>query len=551
MHDTTTKLLTDLLQGIPYSATTGGEGILITGIAVDSRAIKPGYLFIAITGQTADGHAYISEAETRGCAAIVFEKGKAPKDQVIEVAGIEVDDSRAALGTIAANYYDHPASRMKLIGITGTNGKTTTAYLLEAIVKNGGRPGVIGTINYRFTDRRQQNITVEAALTTPEPLTLQRLLRQMADEDVSHVIMEVSSHALAQKRLQGLHFDMAIFTNLTRDHLDFHGDMESYFASKKDLFLRYLTTGGQAVIVLNHSEEASSQSTAETTPDWGRRLGAELAGARTVKETGRQRQPGSSPHAAARITTCSLTGKGEIYPRSFTHTLEGIRAEINTPVGILHLQSPLVGDFNLKNLLAAIGAGLGLGFDCRQIEKSLAAVRGVPGRLERVPSPQGAYIFVDYAHTPDALHNVLVTLKTLQPSRLICVFGCGGDRDVGKRPLMGQTAGRLCDVVIVTSDNPRSEDPQRILEDIEAGLRKTPLHRAAADTILERGDGRGYDLIPSRAAAIEKAVRQVRRGEVLLIAGKGHESYQLIGTNKYFFNDCLEAGKHLSGTSSC
>jgi UDP-N-acetylmuramyl-tripeptide synthetase len=536
MHNTETTYLVDLLQSVQYRGDSDITGLTITGITADSRQVHPGNLFIAVSGQAVDGHQYIPEAEARGCAAILVEQGRIPAGGKTTVATIEVDDTRAALGLVAANYYGHPAREMRMIGITGTNGKTTTAYLVEAIIRTAGRPGVIGTINYRYRSRNDEEVTLEAPLTTPDPITLHRLLRRMADAGVSHVVMEVSSHALEQKRLAGLSFDIAVFTNLSRDHLDFHGDMETYFNCKKILFCEHLKRDGKAVVILEPPAATAADKSDGPDSDWGRRLRTEL------------NAPGAAP--GARVVTGCLAGPCDIYPETFSSDLDGITAEIVSPQGVLRLQSPLVGAFNLKNLLAAIGVGISLDLDSRQLEGVLTAVRGIPGRLERLQSKGGGYVFVDYAHTPDALENVLTTLRSLNPARLICVFGCGGDRDTGKRSLMGKVAGRLCDLVLVTSDNPRTENPEKILVDIEQGLQASPLSRVAADTLFAE-QNRGYDIISSRRQAIGTAVRNLRAGEVVVIAGKGHENYQITDTGKHFFDDRHEVRKYLKGECTC
>jgi UDP-N-acetylmuramyl-tripeptide synthetase len=436
---------------------------------------------------------------------------------------------------------------MRMIGITGTNGKTRTAYLVEAIIGATGRPGVIGTINYRYLSQDDEQIDLEAELTTPDPITLHRLLRRMASAGVTHVVMEVSSHALQQKRLAGLSFDIAVFTNLSRDHLDFHGDMETYFNCKKMLFCEHLKTDGKAVVILEPPPDASAADRpGGPGSDWGHRLRAVLD-SQAAEPAGRQTRPQGG---AVKVVTGCLTGSCDIYPATFSSDLDGITAEIVSPQGVLCLQSPLVGAFNLKNLLAAIGVGLSLDLDSRQLEAILATVKGIPGRLERIQSKEGGYVFVDYAHTPDALENVLTTLRNLKPARLICVFGCGGDRDTGKRALMGKVAARLCDVVLVTSDNPRTEDPEKILVDIEQGLLASPLSRVAADTLFADQE-KGYDIISSRREAIRTAVRHVRANEVVVIAGKGHENYQITDAGKHFFDDRLEVRKYLKGECLC
>lgn len=509
------------------------EGIKISAITSDSRLVKPGSLFVAVPGFSIDGHDFVDEAVAKGCAAVMVERGNYDIGSYHDpnTALIEVNDTRAALGQVAASFYGHPAQEMKLIGITGTNGKTTTTYLLEAMIKEaGGNPGVIGTVNYRYN-----GLEVPAPFTTPEAVTLQKLLRRMADNGVTHVIMEVSSHALEQKRLQGLLFDVAVFTNLSRDHLDFHGDMESYFFSKRKLFFEYLKKDGKAVVI-DSTGLGGAEENVETESDWGNRLVEELLDSAEWQSLSKKDED---------IVTCGMTNT-KIHVESFKDSLDGIEAEIITPAGYFHLNSSLVGEFNLKNLLGVIGVGLAMGIDLDVIERGLGKANKTPGRLERVECGKKVGVFVDYAHTPDALKNVLKTLRTLVTGRLIVVFGCGGDRDQGKRPLMGEVVGRLADVALVTSDNPRSESPAKILKEIEFGLQNSDLKRMRAEALLSRPGLRGYDIIESRREAIAVALRYAKPGDLVLISGKGHEDYQITSAGKIFFDDRLEASRQLA-----
>lgn len=522
------KTLGELLSGVECQDLTGSREVPVSGISADSRELKPGDLFVAVRGLTVDGHQYIDRAIAAGCAAVLVEKdlpaGRPGQGQPVI---IRVKDSRTALCRVAANFYGRPADRMRLIAITGTNGKTTTSYLVEAMLRlNGARVGVIGTVNYRYQKADGSDIELPAPFTTPEAPALQRLLREMADEKISHVVMEVSSHALAQQRLVGLFFDVAVFTNLTRDHLDFHGNMQDYFLSKCRLFHEHLKPEARAVILLEPAGDCpAEQVRAGADGCWGRQLAAGLA-----QKTGWRE----------RLLTCGLDKSCDIHPLSSSFDLNGIATEISTPSGKLQLKSRLIGEFNLKNLLAAVGIGLALGQDIDRTGRGLEKLAGVPGRLERVASKNGTAVFVDYAHTPDALENVLATLRALRPERLVCVFGCGGDRDAGKRPMMGRLAGMLSDIALATSDNPRSEEPARILSEIEAGLRDSPLKRMRAE-ILFRNRWRGYDLIVSRRQAIRTAINCSGPGDVILISGKGHETYQIIGRSRNFFDDRREA----------
>lgn len=528
-----TKNLGRLLEDLEHSATKLMEDINISAITSDSRQVKPGTLFVAVPGLTVNGHNFVDDAIAKGCAAVMVEKGwsKVGNYQNQDAPCIEVTDTRAALGRVAASFYGHPARAMKLIGITGTNGKTTTTYLLEAMIREaGGNPGVIGTVNYRYN-----GLEVPASFTTPEAVSLHELLRRMADSGISHVIMEVSSHALAQKRLEGLLFDIAVFTNLSRDHLDFHGDMAGYFASKKKLFLEYLKKDGKAVVV-ESSELADSVENVGPRIDWGSCL---------VEEIVCSAEWQNASEGKMDIITCGMTG-AKVWVDSFNEDLNGIDAEIVMPAGRFHLHSSLVGEFNLKNLLGGVGAGIALGFDPNMIVHGLGKANIAPGRLERVMAGKDPAVFVDYAHTPDALENVLKTLRKIVSGRLIVVFGCGGDRDQGKRPLMGEIAGRLADIALATSDNPRGESPLKILAEIELGLQKTALRRMRAEALLNRPKMRGYDIIESRREAIAVAVRYANPGDLVLISGKGHENYQITSTGKIFFDDRLEAVRQLA-----
>ena len=526
------KKLSDLLNEVGISLPAASAAVEITGICADSRLVQPGNLFVAVVGLAVDGHRFVEQAIVGGCAAVIFESGRLP---AVAADGrqpvmIEVTDSQQTLGVLAAAFYGQPASRLKMIGITGTNGKTTTSYLTETMLRHAGfRPGVIGTVNYRYQDARNCQVELPAPHTTPDAPTLHCLLKEMADAGTTHVIMEVSSHALAQQRLAGLEFDVAVFTNLSRDHLDFHGDMAQYFASKKLLFTDHLKTGSHALIVRESS--FADQTTGQQ--GWGERLATELA----IEQPDR-----------GHYLTCGLTGPNTIHAERASFDLQGITAEIATPAGTVAIRSPLVGEFNVKNLLTAVGIGFTLGLDSDTISAGLGATTGVPGRLQRVSPSEvdhdGPLVFVDYAHTPEALENVLATLRQCRPRRLICVFGCGGDRDRGKRPIMGEVVGRLSDIAVATSDNPRSEDPTAILAAIEQGLRQSLPTRAAIETLL-RKNSKGYDIIPARRQAIRAVISNCRAGDVVLISGKGHENYQIIGSQRHFFDDRIEAGKQL------
>jgi len=476
----------------------------VSKVTADSRQVIPGALFVAVSGGKADGHAFLVDAVARGCVAVVVEKGRRPVGLPVPV--IEMADTRTALARLLAALYDRPAGRMVMIGITGTNGKTTTSYLVESmILAAGGRPGVIGTVNYRCG-----GFVHPASLTTPDPENLQMILARMADQGVTHVIMEVSSHALAQKRLAGVAFDVAAFTNLSRDHLDYHRDMKNYFSAKKLLFLEHLKKDGVAVITMAAAA--------------GRRSPA----GRLVEQLQQK---------ATRLVVCGRQ-QGEVRPLRTVLDIRGTRMDLQSPAGRVTVRSGLVGGFNLDNLLTAAGIGVALGLDGTVIGAGLSVPVRVPGRLEQVSDRP--LVFVDYAHTPDALYQVLTALRALVPGRLVVVFGCGGDRDRGKRPRMGEIAARLADVTIITSDNPRSEAPAGIVAQIEAGVRATGRGRQRAEVGMRRGWRGFYDVVICRRQAIRVAVTNAGADDVVLIAGKGHEDYQLIGGRRIFFDDRLE-----------
>jgi UDP-N-acetylmuramyl-tripeptide synthetase len=457
----------------------------IRGLSYDSRRVTPGDLFVAVAGQRMDGHAFIQQAVAEGAAAVL-----AAHRVETDVPVVYSPDPRRTLGQLAAAFYGRPAASLFVVGITGTNGKTTTSLLVEAILAAGGhRVGVIGTVDWHYPGKREAN-----PVTTPQSLDLQRIMAEMRSAGVTHVVMEVSSHALDQDRVEGVLFDVGAFTNLTRDHLDYHGTMEAYRDCKQRLFTERLPAGpkaGRAVAVINTDDP----------------FGRDLAG---------------------RVRTACLTvgsdSANKIYPVTTDISIAGIQAELSTPAGRLAIRSPLVGRHNLDNIMAAAACGLAAGVTLAAIGEAMAAVTRIPGRLEPVFDPAGRHIYIDYAHTPDALDHALGALKPLTPGRLICVFGCGGDRDTGKRPQMGEIAGRWSDYVVVTSDNPRSEAPEAIIEMILPGLRRT----AKADR---------WAAIPDRASAIQRAIVAAGPGDAVLIAGKGHETYQILADRTIDFDD--------------
>lgn len=469
----------------------------------DSRKVGPGGLFVAVKGFASDGHDYINDVVKKGAAAIVCEK-----PVQVDAAVVQVKDSRKALAVLSDTWFGSPSKKMTLIGITGTNGKTTTSYLIERILEKAGiKTGVIGTINYRFNGKIFDN-----PVTTPESFDLQHIMAQMAAEGITHVVMEVSSHALDLYRVFGCCFKTAVLTNITQDHLDFHGTMAAYWESKKKLFLVYLEKE-KGVAVINVEDEK----------------GRELAG--MVQQT---------------VVSTGVSDNCTVYPEAIVQDLSGIRGRIRTPEKAVAFASTLVGRFNLENILNAAGVGISLGIAPDTIGRGIDDVSAVPGRLEVIKNASGRFVYVDYAHTPDALENALTTLRALTQKRIVTVFGCGGDRDNAKRPLMGQIAARLSDLSIVTSDNPRTEDPDRIIDQVVAGISNMDCRPYAKKEILNQWSDKGYGVIPDRAEAISLGIRAAKKGDAVLIAGKGHETYQILRDKTISFDDREQARKALS-----
>jgi len=469
-----------------------GAGV-VTGISHDSRRVGPGEVFVALRGRRADAGQFARQALDRGALLVVSDHEALDIDPA---RWVQVRDGRVALAWLAAAFYRHPSRELRVVGITGTNGKTTTAYLVASIFEAASvRCGVIGTVGYRIGAEMRA-----AEHTTPEAPDLQRLLREMIDRGCGACAMEVSSHALALKRVDGLEFAAGVFTNLTRDHLDFHGDMESYFQAKRRLF-EMLPSGAPALVNMDDPRAPALLQ------------------------------------ACGRPVTYGVQRAADITPGPLSFTLEGLRFDVRTPRGSLRIQSSLVGRPNVYNILAAVSVATALGLSFDAIERGIAALTGVPGRFEVVSSARDEVtVVVDYAHTDDALRNLLETARPLARGRLITVFGCGGDRDRTKRPLMGAVASRLSDVIILTSDNPRDEDPGRIIDEIARGI--TPdTRRAGAEEPLA---------IPDRREAIGRAIALARPGDLVLIAGKGHETSQMIGDQVLPFDDAAVAREALA-----
>jgi UDP-N-acetylmuramoyl-L-alanyl-D-glutamate--2,6-diaminopimelate ligase/murE/murF fusion protein len=474
----------------------------IGSIHYRAQEVQPGGLFVAIPGRAADGHDFIGQALEKGADAVITQK-KVDHNALI----IQVPDSRRALADLSARFYGDPSQRLEVIGITGTNGKTTCAYLIESILEKAGcRVGVIGTINYRFAGKAYDN-----PITTPESLDLQRILAQMLEAGITHVVMEASSHAIDLYRIRNCWMDVALFTNLTQDHLDFHGDMQSYWSSKKRLFTEYLSTGpkkDRARAVINCSNAS------------GRELAAML----------------DLP-----VIRVGLTDDCTISAAKTRCDLKGISGMLCGPSGDTDFTSPLVGAHNLENIICAAGAAAAFDLAPDTVKAGVEAVHSIPGRLERIENDIMRFVYVDYAHTPDALENVICALQAIASKRIICIFGCGGDRDTEKRPLMGEIAGHRCDLAVVTSDNPRSEDPMAIIAQILAGVQKAGGHFYSPADITAGFARKGYVAEPDRRKAIQLGVALSQPGDTVLIAGKGHETYQILGKTTIAFDDREEA----------
>ena len=506
----------------------------VLALTSDSRAVRKGSVFFALKGFEQDGHRFVQDAMDKGCIAVVVDR---EIDRLGKTAVIRVKDTQDAYGRMAAAFYNFPARAMSVIGLTGTNGKTTTSWIIEEMLKSRGyAPGVIGTVNYRYTARNGKTVVREASLTTPESATLQRLLREMADAGVSHVIIEVSSHALDQQRLVGMNLDIGVFTNLSRDHLDYHKTMDAYFSSKQRLFRELLKPGGTAVVVIDPEKKNHPSSQA----DWGGILVDNLARQGFVRFPGRGERK--------MYISCGLNRECTVRAEVLEQDINGFSCMVSVGGRSLRLKSELIGRHNIQNMLAASGVGLALGMESQEIVHGLSRVHSVPGRLERIVLPacgqdaSGPVVFVDYAHTPDALENVLRTLRPVTAGFLYCIVGCGGNRDKGKRPMMGAVAGRIADRILVTSDNPRNENPYTILEEIETGLLRTGIKKVDYKELCTTGkSGKAYAVIEDRREAIHTVCAWAGKGDVVLIAGKGHETYQLTQAGKRFFDDRVEA----------
>ena len=487
--------LATLLLPLDVVSATGNLEVELSGITDDSREVAQGSLFVAVKGQQVDGHSFVAQVYRQQIGGVVVQAPFQAPSHVRKEGGpawIEVKDSRKALGQLASRFFQNPSQSLLMVGVTGTNGKTTVAHVSQAILERGGyRTGLMGTVGYHVGPEYQS-----ASHTTPGAIPLQAFLHRMVEAGMDTAVLEVSSHALALDRVEGCGFDTVVFTNLTQDHLDFHETMESYYHAKLRLFQEF---------VVPASKTGPKRAIINIDDAWGVRLQAKTP---------------------VPVWTYSLRRRADIYATNVTLSMDGTRFTVHTPRGSSDIQSALVGEHNVSNLLASIGVGLARGMSLDDVRQGILGFRTVPGRFERVEAGQDFSVIVDYAHTEDALAQLLAAARQLRRERIITVFGCGGDRDPGKRPKMGRVAAQRSDVVFLTSDNPRTEDPEAILRDIEQGV----LGLSASER------GASY-VIPDRRAAIRAALLEARPGDVVLIAGKGHEDYQVIGKTRHRFDD--------------
>jgi UDP-N-acetylmuramoyl-L-alanyl-D-glutamate--2,6-diaminopimelate ligase len=496
----------ELITPLEVLETSGDLDTEICEVTDDSRQIKKGSVFVAVKGAQFDGHVFADQAWRKGAVGVVMEKVDAPEGHDAKMKGhggyeqngatsrpvVWVRNSRYALGVIASQFHGNPSQHLTMIGVTGTNGKTTVTHLIKTLMEKAGRTaGLLGTVGYFIGSQ-----SYAALHTTPGAVELQKLLGNMVDAGVDTAILEVSSHALSLDRVSGCEFDVVVFTNLTQDHLDFHTDMDEYFHAKLRLFTE-----------LVEGRKKPEHKRAIVNLDDER-------GAQIIQ------------HTSIPVWTYGIRAESDIRASDIQLFMKGTSFNVRTPHGHLSISSRLVGEHNVYNLLAAIGVGLQFGMTPSAIELALLSVENVPGRFEQVDDGQDFSVVVDYAHTEDALFRLLTAAKSVKTGRVITVFGCGGDRDPGKRPKMGQAAVQHSDLVFLTSDNPRTEDPLRILHDIEAGILDLPSEARCE-----------YQVIPDRREAIERAIRVARSKDLVLIAGKGHEDYQLVGTRRLDFDD--------------
>jgi UDP-N-acetylmuramoyl-L-alanyl-D-glutamate--2,6-diaminopimelate ligase len=479
------KKLTEVLSEIDGASVSGATAVRISAVACDSRKVVPGSLFFALPGEKVDGNRFVRDALAAGATAIASSEPK-PLGLPFEVSWVQLQtgQERRALARAASNFFDHPSQVLKLAGVTGTNGKTTSTFLIDSILRAAGiTTGLVGTTSYR-TPRGSR----KAGNTTPESLDLQEMFAETRDAGGTHMVLEVSSHALAMDRVWGCHFAAAVFTNLTHDHLNFHKTLEDYFAAKRRLF-EGTGAGAPEVAVVNSDDPYASR----------------LQG------------------LATRTLTYGLKGSPDLTTKHFSLGFNGLEFTALTPLGGLEIRSRLVGRINVYNLLSAIGAAIALQIPPAKIEQGIATLELVPGRFQQIDEGQPFHVVVDYAHADDALRNLIQTARELNPNgRIITLFGAGGERDRSTRPLMGEAAGSLSDLVVLTNDNPRKEDPLRIMNDVVVGLQKANAN---------------YQIEPDRETAIAKALAEAQAGDIVLLAGKGHENYQILADRTFAFDD--------------
>jgi len=497
------KKLKDILQNVDIKSIEGNININVDGLATDSKVVRGNFIFVAVKGPNFDGHDFIKEAIDKGASVVVAQQDWCAGAQVVKII---VTNSKRASAELVQNFYDRPADKARIIGITGTNGKTTVTYLCESIFKEAGfGVGVIGTINYRYGLRQ-----IPATNTTPGAIKLAEIMHYMVTNGAGYIVMEASSHSLEQERTWGIDFKTAVFTNITPEHLDYHKNMKEYKRAKALLFKNL---GKHATAVINMDDEL------------GKELVDEIVGAR---------------HAVPLLLTYGFGSAADIHPEKFTLSSGGTDMIVNTPKGKMEIHSKLIGKFNTYNILASIGAGIAEGIELKKIAAGIEAVKVVPGRLERVAANSKFDVYVDYAHTDDALKNVLTAIKELTHGRIITLFGCGGDRDTAKRPRMGKVVSELSDYAVITTDNPRSEDPQAIANQVLAGI--------------EKNKSRKVFVVLDRQEAIKKAIGLAKEGDIVLLAGKGHETYQIFKNIFEPFDDREVARKVLAGighTQAC
>ena len=527
-------ILSDLMKSAGMTGHALEKDPDIASIHHRSQDVAPGGLFVAVPGFLADGHDYIEDAARRGASVAVVQKSALEQKKIVRPEGVlflETDDSRKSLAWLAAAFYGHPSKKLTVIGITGTNGKTTTSFIMESVLREAGlNAGVIGTINARHMGR-----VLESATTTPESADLQRIMADMVHDGVTHLILEVSSHSIDLQRIAGCHFDVGVFTNLTQDHLDYHKTMDDYRTAKKRFFTRFMEQSEKKrpVAVINRERGTGRDFFDELTRDKNskiRCLSVGFADENMVRAINAQIDL-RGVSAGIEASGGFFSGKGPLW--------NGVKPE-NPNKQVFHFQSRLPGRHNLENILCAAGGAMALGLSAEAIKKGIERCESAPGRLERVENRRGLFIYVDYAHTPDALENVCRAVRRLGEGRLICLFGCGGDRDAKKRPMMGRIAGKWSDLVIVTSDNPRNEDPEQIIQEILAGVKLSLPHAYSLPPSRDDFRKKGHVAEPDRETAIRAAIRAARPGDQILIAGKGHENHQLIKGEKIPFDDRIK-----------